>query len=267
MKDVICCYSSTGNSMSVAKSIARGLGDASVVLVPRDGAAQGAHDAGRVGIVFPVIGWGLPRTVVEFVRALDVKPGQYVFAVATCGGTAGTTLLQLRKLLREKHVRLAAGFLVRFDSSGFFTKEPGVVRFVRAIAGRKPLPAHERLPEIIDVVSRKAGHRPERSSWAANVVAGLFRAMMRKAAERFKEADRNMGVDDTCTKCRTCVRVCPRGNVMIEGGTHAWRHDCEMCLACVAWCPVGAMHFGPVPTNGGRRHHPEVVAAEMMVRV
>jgi ferredoxin len=266
MRDVVFCYSSTGNSMFVAKAIALGLGDTRVVMVSRAGATQEARDAVRVGLVFPVIGWGLPRTVAEFVRALDVKPGQYVFAVATCGGTAGATLLQLARLLRAKRVGLAAGYLTRFNAGGLAMKEPGVVRIVKALAGRKPLPARERLPELIDAVRRKAPHRPERSSWAANAAAGLFRVMMKRMAARFREADRNLRVDETCTKCRTCVRVCPRGNVALEGGAHTWRHDCEMCMACVNWCPVGAMRFGPSSADGGRRHNPDVTAAEMMVR-
>jgi ferredoxin len=263
-EDLIYCYSATGNSLFAARTIAEGLENTRLVLMPKALKGHDTRNAGKIGLVFPVIGWGLPRMVVELIETIELRPGQYVYAVATCGGTPGGTLLQLRRLLRKKGVKLAAGFVVKSPSMGGFAKEPWAVKLVRAIAGRPPREAPERFREMVRTVSEKLPHRLERSSVAANMTAGVLRAIMRKARKRFKEADRNFSVGGECTRCRTCVRICPRANVTMTDGRHAWRHDCEMCMACAAWCPTGAMRFGSWSQSG--RHHPGVKAEEVLVR-
>ena len=52
------------------------------------------------------------------------------------------------------------------------------------------------------------------------------------------EADKN------CTKCRTCVEVCPVHAISSETPKKTDKHKCIMCTACIASCPVKARSFG-----------------------
>ena len=121
MKTSIYYFSGTGNSLAVARSIANELGETDVIPIPK--AMHGDPDlaAPRLGLVFPVYVWGLPRTVADFVKQLKPHNGQYVFAVTTCGGTPGGTLLQLQRLLRKNGSDLDAGFVVREANNTPFT--------------------------------------------------------------------------------------------------------------------------------------------------
>lgn len=53
-------------------------------------------------------------------------------------------------------------------------------------------------------------------------------------------------VDETCTACGLCVKVCPCEYLALEGGLAAERSDaplgCITCGQCAAICPEGAIH-------------------------
>lgn len=55
-----------------------------------------------------------------------------------------------------------------------------------------------------------------------------------------KQIVRNMKL---CTKCKTCVEVCPTGNISVlnDGRIYNKFHDCVMCQKCVSACPSGAL--------------------------
>ena len=52
-KNVIFCFSGTGNCLDIAKNIARSLGDTDIVMMRRAPAVRDVHEAERVGFVFP----------------------------------------------------------------------------------------------------------------------------------------------------------------------------------------------------------------------
>lgn len=50
-----------------------------------------------------------------------------------------------------------------------------------------------------------------------------------------------------CTKCRTCVQICPVGAIGSETPRKTNKNKCISCTACVAHCPTGARSFsGPI---------------------
>lgn len=252
-------FTASGNSLYVARRIADGLGGAELVAIPKAMERHVDANAPVIGLVFPVYAWGMPRMVADFVKGLRLTREQYVFAVATCGGTPAATLLRLQGLLRKAGADLDAGFTVT-DGRGGSSSDPAIIRLVRGLNWKKPGFATERLPEIIDVVKNRRKHKPESSSLPANIVGGMFHGSFVTMA---KTIDKNYRVDDKCSHCGTCVRICPRGNITMVGDRPSWHQDCEMCGACYQWCPKQAIHQSG---NDQYYHHPEVKLSDVLLR-
>ena len=103
-------YTGTGNSLWAARQLAERLdGPVELVSLGTDYTLPGV-DCDRIGLVFPVHMWGLPRRVVEFIRQLKPLPNCYFFALALNAGQVAGTLLQLEKLLARQNNVLGSGF-------------------------------------------------------------------------------------------------------------------------------------------------------------
>ncbi len=101
--------------------------------------------------------------VVEFVRKLKLQKSQYIFAVATCGGTPAGALGRLRNILYKNGVNINSGFLIQEDLRLEGDNRPSVINLWN-ISGIKPFQLKERLSEIIDVIKNKKNHKLEMSS-------------------------------------------------------------------------------------------------------
>ena len=55
-KNVIFCYSGTGNCLDLAKNIAKGLGDTDIIMMRRAPVKTDVTDAERVGFIVPCYG-------------------------------------------------------------------------------------------------------------------------------------------------------------------------------------------------------------------
>jgi ferredoxin len=262
METKIYYFSTTGNSLSVARDIAGGLGEAELIPIPKALKDGTDADGSAIGFVFPVYAWGLPRMVAEFVRGLKFTGKPYVFAVATCGGTPAKTLLELKKLLRKAGADLNAGFACREGANGV-TEDPGFVRFAKRLNRVQYASGKERLPEILAAVRERREHAPETSSFAANIFGGMMHGMMSLAGDKLKSFDSSYSADERrCTQCRTCERVCPRGNISVADKP-VWHHNCEMCYGCIQWCPKQAIH---IANETKRYRNPAIKAEEMLLR-
>jgi ferredoxin/flavodoxin len=261
--DGIFYFTGTGNALAISRTLAEGLGDTEVHRMTPEGAdIEGVE---RIGLVFPVFGWGMPRMVAEFVGKLRPTSDQYVFGVATCGGSQAATLRQLRKVLRSNGSDLDAGFSVHGDFEMSFPKNElmAIIRLMVWLS-RNHRPAHfsERTEEILRVIQAKERRTPETSGPLANLLGTLIGGVARTS---FRTADKAFGSTDACTSCGICARVCPRENVTLENGRPAWHHDCEFCYACMAFCPQNAITMnGQAPNTPA--HHPDVSLNDVLWR-
>ena len=68
---------------------------------------------------------------------------------------------------------------------------------------------------------------------------------------------------ETCIGCGTCVSVCPRHNIRLEGGRPVFGGDCIGCLSCIQYCPAEALNVGKVTEKRERYHNPNVSAQDL----
>lgn len=263
MGNKIFYFTGSGNSLAIARSLAKELKDTEVLPIAKtmDG-FQGTTEE-RIGIVSPVFSWGPPRMVSQFLRRLQARETQYVFAVSHCAGTYGATLRRIEARLRTAGTRLNAGFIVRHDCHVLLPggDEMGIIRLAQRLNKRVPERFVNRRDELVQTITPKADHRPEISNW----IAAAFGQLMHPFAIRmFKIQDKGFAANDACVSCGICTRVCPRKNVQLADGRPTWHQDCEMCNACILWCPQTAITFqGHLPSQP--RHHPDVAIADMLL--
>lgn len=258
-------FSGTGNALAIARELGEKLGDTEIVNLASSPDPNALDSVDRIGFVFPVFGWGLPRIVRQFAQAIRPRTGQYTFAVATSAGSPATTLRQLRRLLRAREADLHAGFTVHgdFQISSQDEKPMAIIRLmIWLVRNHQPDRFSQRIEEIASTIQNKERHVPETSNVPANALGSLINGF---ASRSFQTADRSFGVRDACVSCGICARVCPRENVRLEAGTPSWHGNCEFCYACMAWCPEGAITLNGNPPIQPA-HHPDVALEDVLLR-
>ena len=225
-RTVIYYLSGAGNSLRIARDLAERIGDTSLVPLAKVAMEEmPALQADRVGLVFPVIMFGMPTLVLRFLKMVHLSEDAYVFAVAANGGKMAGTLGHMDRTLRKRGSRLASAFSV---VSHQLAKDPDLKEEVLAgIAATVREKKESPVP---------AGSFVERV-FMTGVANGLARMLI-------PVMDRGFRANERCNGCGMCAKVCPVHNVDLVSGKPVWRHKCVQCLACLHWCPEAGMDYG-----------------------
>ncbi|MCL2343948.1 MAG: flavodoxin domain-containing protein [Firmicutes bacterium] len=108
MNYTIFYFSATGNSLQIARMVAKNLKNCivrSMTLSIPEKSFGGIGEA--IGFVFPVFYCGLPRLVERFITNLVILPNTYCFALINSGGSPANPSDMLLDILSEKNLCLA----------------------------------------------------------------------------------------------------------------------------------------------------------------
>ena len=260
MKTTLFYFSGTGNSLVVARHLAKELGDTEIVPMAKAIKGPISLSADSIGIIFPVYMWGMPLMAAEFVKKIKVEPSKYVFGVATCGGMPCATLVQLSNLLNANGVKLAAGFGIQLP--GNYTP---LYDAIEAAKQEKMFSKEkEKIKEIAGIVKAGKTAKIEKNSFIQNIL--LSGLLYRSMSPKIPASDKNFYADEKCNSCGICEKVCPAENIKLENGKPVWQHRCEQCLACLHWCPTAAIQYGKKTAGRKRYHHPETKIDDFILR-
>jgi ferredoxin/flavodoxin len=258
LKAQIFYFTGTGNSLVIARGVAEQIVGRLTAIPSVVNKESIQAEAKIVGVVFPVYMRGVPLIVKRFVKKLRDLEGRYIFAIATHGGKPGATINILKKDLERSKGKLTAGFAVQMP--GNYIPMYGAIEEERQ---RKMFEdAKERTRHIVKyVVEGRRGVMEFGRGFASSFLSG---AIYHLVSPSIPKMDKRFYLDDTCSLCGTCKKVCPVNNIDLIHGKPLWKGHCEQCLACLQWCPEAAIQLGKTTAGRTRYHNPNVKLAEMI---
>ena len=228
-------FTGTGNSLFTARKIAGSTG-AALISIPQVIREQRTYTDDCIGFVYPQYAIGLPKMVRGFVLN-NTFQADYIFAI------------DLYAFIRANALGEMAGIIPL--SYGTYLKTPN--NFIHAFSppknpGAVLAKAESRLANIInDIANRK--NKPVKPRKNAGNATKYF------GNARFK-------ITESCTKCGTCAKVCPAGNIIFDGSTR-FGNQCENCFACVNLCPAHAIYSNSAMLKRCQYRNPVIAADDI----
>lgn len=221
-------FTGSGNSLAVAKAIAGQNGE--LIAIPQViDDIQSVYSDDCIGIVFPIYYFSPPPMVRQFLQKTQLQ-AKYTFAIATCGYSAGPVLYGLQKKAKKK------GYTIHYAQSicmmdnylpGFDMQKEKDSIHTKNI--------DQKLQNIVeDIQSQKLVNAK------ANILLRPLPPILRKIWVIPKTPSKYF-VDDHCTSCGICAKVCPAGNIQMDKKP-VFDNRCESCFACLHHCPHQALH-------------------------
>lgn len=225
----ICYFTATGNSLYVARRIGGEL--LSIPKLMRQESIDITDDA--VGIVCPVYAVEMPMMVRDFIARANIKT-DYLFFIYTYGMGYAEAFAHAKKAtdaagmkIHYIHaIQMVDNYLPVFEMQNQIDTLPSknvesqIDRVCRDIAERKqidiPITEHT---------------EAEIAKYTAMLAVPILR----------KDTARNYIVNDKCTRCGICAKVCPANNITVTDRVY-FADRCEVCYACLHNCPQNALH-------------------------
>jgi len=257
MATTIYFYTGTGNSLWAAKKLSAALGETQLTPISRTTDEKIIALSENVGFVFPVHIWGVPPPVVNFIKRVEADPTKYYFAMAVHAGQVAASLLQLRKLLNQKDLKLSLGFSLCMPNNYIPLGSAPPPNQQKKLFDAATL----KIKRVSTLIQKKQEITPERGPSWQNL---LFTFLYNKTYSKVPKMDKPFKVDPHCTGCEICSKICPAQNIKLVNGKPLWQHRCEQCFACIHWCPENAIQYDGLTSNKKRYHHPEITLKEML---
>lgn len=250
-KNVIFCYSGTGNCLNFAKNVAENIGGADIIMMRKRPEITDVTEAERVGFVFPCFGGGAPEDVLKYAKEIKVSPSAYTFGISMSASYAGIGLSTLNEIIPLNYwatVTHQCSCIWLFPHDLMMPKLNVADAQARSEKLAWEIAASIKLKRNKD---KKPPRNPvnalENKAWTG--IAG-------KKAAQFK-------VNNDCIACGQCVRLCPRENIEIVDGKAKIGTNCIQCLGCLQFCPKSAISIGEITDKREHYHNPKVTVDDL----
>lgn len=238
---MIFCFSGNGNTLFVARELARKFDDEVVRIGSSPAGEYDMCCQRRVIWTFPVYSWGIPPVVMRFMREVRLLMQDNLphFMVCTCGDDAGLTAGQWRRIMVSRGWNPVSAHSVIMPNTyvllpGFDVDTPEVAETkLRNAAGRIEHIAHAiKCMSPIDDIT-------------CGTLAWLKSRVVYPVFTRFMMSGRPLHASDACVGCGACVSACPMENITLtDTGIPQWGGNCALCLGCYHVCPHHAVAYG-----------------------
>lgn len=226
----ICYFTASGNCLYVAKRIGGTL--LSIPQLMKQDNIEITDDA--VGIVAPVYAVEMPMMVKEFLLRANIKTN-YFFFIYTYGSGYAEAFAHVELVCREKGLKLSYINAIQMVDNylpGFEMQNQIDTLPKKNVEGQI-----EKL--LSDIADR--GETPVKIGAANKAQMAMYQKMLAKRILR-KDTAQDYIVNDNCTRCGICTKVCPADNITVTDKVH-FANKCEVCYACLHNCPQNAIHM------------------------
>lgn len=246
-------FTATGNSLYVAKRFGGELYSIPKVLKTN----ELSYEDEKIGIIFPCYGFAAPGIVREFMEKVTLK-SPYIFAILTYGNTIANGVGWFTEYAKKNNITIhyansllmIDNYLPVFDIEQQKLKQKNIEENLNRL--------------LIDVSeNKKYIHKGSLlDSFMTNGIQGLL-----KIIPNFNSVE-NFSINDKCTSCGTCIKVCPRNNLSInkelKNSKPTYGDTCEYCLACINLCPQKAIKLKKEKNPDARFKNENVTLKEII---
>ncbi|MCQ2558751.1 MAG: EFR1 family ferrodoxin [Oscillospiraceae bacterium] len=255
MKNIIYCYSGSGNCLDMAKNIAAMLGSTDIVMMRAYPEINDASSYDRVGFVFPCYGGGLPGEVESYVKDIQIAPNAYKFAVVQYAGYMGCGLHKIDRIVGLDYW---AG--VSNHCSAIWLMPHYLTFPPTSLSGAQKRSEAAAAKIALDIVAQKKSSKKPPKRILNQAESAGFQKINQKINGK-------MCVSDQCVACGQCVKLCPKGNIHLVAGKASIGKNCIGCMSCIEYCPQKAINVGKITKKRERFHNANVAAADLMEKV
>lgn len=265
MKNRIYYFSATGNTLTIAKRFAEGVGLSETELISISNLDRmesvDFSDCDTVGIFSPVHCFGLPVIVRNFIKRILPNSKPYVYCCTTCSGMKGSSSSLFHDLLQSKGISLANEFSVIMPSNYIMRATPLSISQQNKI--------FEKAYSDIRYFIQQVNERKTVAHFHIYPFDDIAEEVAEKAVDYIQDSnyDRYFWLTDQCDSCGVCQAICPNFNIILKNGIPTWRGNCIQCTACIQWCPKEAIQFRKITLQKKRYHHPDVSISDMIIDI
>ena len=223
----------------------------------------------RLGFVFPVHGWRVPKLVREFICKMKIlrdssdataknkakaddclKNRPFAYCVCTAGDSIGLTIENLNKVISQNPSLQALGITEVSSSYSLIMPESYIgLPFMDVDPKEREIRKKENAAQELAIVCEEIFDRKEGiSRLVKGPISWFFTKVVGGFFENVLITDKRFHVEkDRCVKCGICANVCPVGDIKGGHGEFpVWLHhkDCLTCFTCYHHCPHHAIEFG-----------------------
>lgn len=221
----ILYFSSTGNSLYIAKKIKEQLGG-TILYIPTYSGNGNEFD--KLMIVTPIYSFGMPTPVFDLLPRLE--KGIEIIAIQNYGGMVGGADKLLYDYALKCGLNIKSVYTMRMPENYTLLMSPP--SFFKNLVLKN---ADKRIGAIITAYRRqkyaipKAKHTKEKTyfknkgNW--HLIGGRF------------------SVTTACIECKKCISICPANNIGFTDGKIVFGDRCIACLGCFHRCPQRAIIY------------------------
>lgn len=243
----IFCFSSTGNSLHIVKTMAQSL-NAQLISM---GTPPISCNDDLIGFVFPVYYWGLPLSVEHYVNNMQItNPNAYVFAILSYGGKVEGAQGAIAQLLESKGVQLQYTQNIKSVENYMLEYQVNNTPQVHQLQDAS-------IQALCQAIHAKKQNSPEEYTNENRTTYAQYPGLD-------KHSDAHFSVSSACTSCGLCQKICPMGNILLENGKPTFLHQCQHCIACIHICPTQALQWKNLSQGKPRYRNPNISVPELI---